>query len=231
MQLQENNSAQAGFVNGPEQIDIDSFDLSDAEFKEKYGEKNHGLGAGIFIDKNKKKTATKKSDSSDAALKVKGDAILAESQVKALLPKAPRQGTKDDHVSTQFVESVMFTRPDLSAYRLDDETMIHRWTGNHYQSLSTKDGVSEALAWLRKYRRKDATEATAKEAWRSLESTLRTERSFTDYVFGNEKVIPCVDGYLHLNKSGDISFHGPDRKYGFRHLIQVRLTCPLSQGH
>ncbi|WP_180864795.1 phage/plasmid primase, P4 family [Stenotrophomonas maltophilia] len=227
MQLQENNSAHAGFVNGSEQIDIDSFDLSDAEFKEKYGEKNHGLGAGIIVDKTKK-AVTKKSGLSDVALKAKGDALLAEGQVKTLLPKAPRQGAKDDHVSTQFVESVMFTRPDLSAYRLDDETMIHRWTGNHYQSLSTKDGVSEALAWLRKYRRKDATESKASEAWRSLESTLRSERSFTDYAFGNEKVIPCLDGYLHLDKQGDISFHNPDRKFGFRHLIQVR--CGLEEG-
>ncbi|RXY85295.1 hypothetical protein DD607_32725, partial [Salmonella sp. 3DZ2-4SM] len=106
--------------------------------------------------------------------------------------------------------------------------MIHRWTGNYYQSLSVKDGVSEALAWLRKYRRKDATESKASEAWRSLESTLRAERSFTDYAFGNEKVIPCLDGYLHLDKKGDISFHNPDRKYGFRHLIQVR--CGLTEG-
>ena len=216
MSLQENISTLTVPVNTHagtfEDIDVDAFELSDEEFNAKYGTGNHGLGSSIqMIQKPQNNSVAK-----------------AAAQKRATKAAKMTSINDDDHVSTQYAEHVLENRSDLSAYRMDDETSIYRWDGRHYLPVSVGDGIADALKWLRCNVRKKATDATAKEAWTTLETTLRGERSFAEFDFGDEKIIPCADGYLHFDTLGNIVFKAPDRQYGFRHLIQVK--CGLQPG-
>lgn len=215
MSLQENISTLTVPVNTHaetfEDIDVDAFELSDEEFNAKYGTGNHGLGSSIqMIQKPQNNSVAK-----------------AAAQKRAT--RAARKSMDDDtHISDLYTDYIIECRPDISAYRLDDETFIHRWNGRCFEPMSLKDGITNAVRWLRSNHKKKATNAVAKEAWSTIESNLREERFFVDRDLDGNTVIPLFDGYLHFDNLTNITLKAPDATLGFRHIIDVK--CGLSHG-
>lgn len=216
MSLQENISTLTVPVNTNtstfEDIDLDAFELSDEEFDAKYGTGNHGLGPSIKV------------------IPKSGGNKVAKAAAQKRATKAARKSSIDDdtHISVLYSDYILEQCPDISAYRLNDETFIHRWNGRCFQPMSVKDGISNAVMWLRSNHKKKATNSVGKEAWATAESILREERFFTDREEDSNTIIPCYDGYLHFDDSFNITFKNADPALGFRHNIDVK--CGLRHG-
>ncbi|MBH1408380.1 hypothetical protein I5U08_02500 [Stenotrophomonas maltophilia] len=231
MQLHQDNSAFAQSVNGSQQIDLDAFELSDEEFNQKYGQgKNHGLSSSIkFI---KKPVATQRTAALTEQVVVPGGGSsegALSSKPKKAKKKKPQVQDEDVHISDLYTDYVLEHCPHISAYRLEDDTLIHRWNGRCFERMSNKDGVSHAARWLRDHCKKRATNSVAREAWATMESLLREERFFTDREDDDETIVPCADGYLHFDKNQSITVKPADPALGFRYNIDVKCGIKCGQ--
>lgn len=112
----------------------------------------------------------------------------------------------------------------------DSGAIIFRWAVNHWNGVGTKKGEAMAAAWIDQEASDQANSRNARSCWDFAEARLR-EKCKLPTMPSDLRVIPVENAYLHINNTGDITVHAPDKDLGMTYAIRANVQANVGDTY
>lgn len=111
-----------------------------------------------------------------------------------------------------------------------DHTGVFAWTGTHWEAVSDERSSALSNTFLHEHFPDKASRAASKDMWLYA----------ADHVAANAPlprraapgwVVPCLNGYVHVDPAGAINFEAADSSYGLTYVVNSTVNCHHGKPH
>ncbi|WP_448228927.1 DNA primase family protein [Pseudoxanthomonas mexicana] len=104
----------------------------------------------------------------------------------------------------------------------------YKWERTHWRLVD--DGLEEAQEFIHSYLPDKARNSTANDAWNYAVGILSREQKLPAPNLQNA-VVPCLNGYVHIDRQGNIMVKPADRELGFTYVVNATVAGRHGEPH
>lgn len=104
-----------------------------------------------------------------------------------------------------------------------NETGIFKWVGTHWQAQTKKDGSKLTNAFIHAHCAHRASNSTVDDAWKYAGDHLAHHHPLPSPKGSPELVVPCLNGYVHIDQAGSITVKPADRALGLTYAVNATI--------